>query len=127
MLTSQQHLAGVMRPADDADLGDSGERTDPNRGQHRDGIPTASRWDAAAVFVVVVNVYRRPAQVRRLLAVVAALGGVAAVLSIYLVTTRGAMNPGVRNWTVALRPDTSVQLGLFEARNHFALFMNLSV
>jgi len=77
----------------------------------------------AAVFVCAVHVYRRPGAVRRLLTVVATLGGVLAVLAIAQIVT------GTEKiyWLIETSKTKVVRGGSFVNRNNFCMFMNLSL
>jgi O-antigen ligase len=91
--------------------------------------PPATRHDlrvvllAAAVFAAVVEVYRRPEQVRRLLVAVTCIGGAVALLALAQHVT-GATHV---YWTVPLRSGARAEGGPFVNHNHFAQFMNLSI
>lgn len=74
----------------------------------------------AAVFAVVVNTYRRPEQIRRLLATVTVLGGVLAVLAVAQVLT-GATEI---YWLVPTEVGVA-NAGPFVHHSHFSQFMNL--
>jgi len=78
---------------------------------------------AAAVFVVVVNVYRERRQIRRLLWAIAAIGFVFAVLALLQVMTGATMI----YWTVATPGQGAVTSGSFVNHSHYAQFMNLSM
>jgi O-antigen ligase len=77
---------------------------------------------AACVFVVVVQVYRRSGQIKRLLAAIAAIGFAFAVLALLQVLS------GTTDiyWTVA-KPGGAATAGSFVNHSHYAQFMNLSI
>ena len=77
---------------------------------------------AVAVFVAVVEVYRRPAQVRRLLLTVTCVG--AAVAALALAQQAGGADKIY--WVVPI-PHPVADGGPFINHNHFAQFMNLSI
>ena len=76
----------------------------------------------AAIFVVVVNTFRRPAQVKRLLAAVAVIGGAAALLALAQHATRSQRI----FWTVETDTGPAIA-GPFVNHSHFSQFMNLSM
>lgn len=78
---------------------------------------------AAIVFVVVVNVYRRPSQIKRLLTAIAAIGGAFAVLALLQVATGTSMI----YWAVEDGHDGVATAGSFVNHSHYAQFMNLSL
>jgi O-antigen ligase len=90
--------------------------------------PGATRHDlrlvlaVTAVFVVVLNVYRRESQIRRLLWAIAAIGGAMAVLAL----AQDLFGNGRIYWLV---PTASSQAycGTFVCHSHYGQFMNLSV
>ncbi len=88
--------------------------------------PYATRSQAVMVaavgvlYAVVLDVFRRSAAIRRLLAVVAAIGGVVAALAVSQNVTGTTMIYGV----VA---QTQRNSGPFQSYSHFSQFMNLSV
>lgn len=76
----------------------------------------------AAVFVIVLNVYRRPDQIKRLLAVISAVGAGIALLAL-------AQNIGGNDriyWLVPA-PQGMARSGPFVNHSHYGQFMNLSV
>ena len=76
----------------------------------------------AAVFVVVVNVYRREDQIKRLLATVAIVGGGIAVLAIAQIVS----GTDKIYWTVATGNDLA-DAGTFINHSNYAQFINLSI
>lgn len=90
--------------------------------------PCATRHDlrlvlaAAVVFVVVLNVFRRPGQITRLLFAVAIIG--AAVASLAL--AQDIVGNSKIYWFVASPHSTSLS-GPFVNHSHYAQFMNLSI
>ena len=91
--------------------------------------PNATRHDlrlvlaVATVFVAVLNVYRRPDQIIRLLTVVVAVGAFCALLTI-------AQNTFGNNriyWFVPTPASSNAHSGPFVNHSHYAQFMNLSV
>ncbi len=90
--------------------------------------PCATRHDlrlglaAVASFIVVLNVYRRSSQIRRLLGAVTAIGGCMAVLALL---QNVAGNDKIY-WLVA-SPHGTAHSGPFINHNHYAQFMNLSL
>jgi tetratricopeptide (TPR) repeat protein len=77
---------------------------------------------AAAVFVAVVEVYRRPEQVRRLLLTVTCVGGLVALLAL----AQQATGTDQIYWLVPARRGSVADGGPFVNHNNFAQFMNLS-
>lgn len=75
---------------------------------------------AATVFVVVVNVYRRPAQIKRLLWIVAAVGGAVGLLAAYQNFSHASKIYGI----VEIEHFNS---GPFLNHSHFGQFMNMSI
>ncbi len=91
--------------------------------------PNATRHDlrlvlaVATVFIAVLNVYRCPDQIIRLLAVVVAVGAFCALLTI-------AQNTFGNNkiyWFVPTPASSNAHSGPFVNHSHYAQFMNLSV
>lgn len=76
----------------------------------------------AAVFVVVVGVYRQPQQIKRLLAAIAVIGGTAAILAL----AQDLFGNGKIYWFVATGSDRAYS-GPFIRNDHFGQFMNLSI
>lgn len=77
----------------------------------------------AAVFVVVLNVYRRPEQIMRLLLAVAVIGGTCALLSLAQ-TLSGSTRI---YWLVPLPEEGIARSGPFVNHSHYGQFMNLSI
>jgi len=75
-----------------------------------------------AVFAVVLNVYRRPDQITRLLATIAAIGAGVALLAL----AQNASGSDKIYWFVA-SPHGEAHSGPFVNHSHYAQFMNLSV
>jgi O-antigen ligase/tetratricopeptide (TPR) repeat protein len=75
----------------------------------------------AAVFVVVVNLYREPARIKRLLATIAAIGGTLALLAL----AQDIAGNGKIYWTVPTY-DLAYS-GTFINHSHYGQFMNLSM
>ncbi|UCD49586.1 MAG: O-antigen ligase family protein [Phycisphaerales bacterium] len=75
-----------------------------------------------AVFAVVLNVYRRPDQITRLLATIAAVGGGVALLAL----AQNAFGNDKIYWFV-VSPHGEAHSGPFVNHSHYAQFMNLSV
>ena len=90
--------------------------------------PWATRHDlrlvlaVAAVFAVVLNVYRRPEQIMRLLAAITAIGAAVALLAL---AQNIAGNDKIY-WCVS-SPHGSAHSGPFVNHSHYAQFMNLSI
>ncbi len=76
----------------------------------------------AAVFAVVLNVYRRPEQITRLLMTIAVIGAGVALLSL----AQNAFGNDKIYWFVA-SPHGEAHSGPFVNHSHYAQFMNLSV
>ena len=76
----------------------------------------------AAVFAVVLNVYRRPEQIVRLLVAVAAIGAGVAVLAV----AQNLFGNDKIYWFVE-SPHRSAHSGPFVNHSHYAQFMNLSI
>ena len=76
----------------------------------------------AAVFFVVVNVYRRPEQIKRLLAAIAIIGGSIAVLAL----AQDLFGNGKIYWMVATGHGEAYS-GTFVCHSHYGQFMNLSI
>ncbi|HUT58563.1 MAG TPA: O-antigen ligase family protein [Phycisphaerae bacterium] len=77
---------------------------------------------AVALFVVTVNVYRRPEQIRRLLAVVSAVGGAVALLALAQI----ASGTDKIYWLVPTRKGAALG-GPFFNRNNYCQFTALSI
>ncbi len=77
---------------------------------------------AAAVFAVVVNVYRRPEQIVRLLVTIAGIGAGIAVLAV----AQNLFGNNKIYWFVE-SPHGVAHSGPFVNHSHFAQFMNLSI
>lgn len=77
----------------------------------------------AAVFVVVLNVYRRPEQITRLLLAIAVIGGGFAMLAA-VQTILGATQI---YWFVPLKEGRIARSGPFVNHSHYGQFMNLSI
>lgn len=90
--------------------------------------PHATRHDlrlvlaAAAAFVVVLNVYRRPDQIMRLLAAITVIGGGVAVLALI----QNVAGNGKIYWCIP-SPHGMAHSGPFVNHSHYAQFMNLSI
>ncbi len=90
--------------------------------------PNATKHDlrlvlaVAAVFVVVLNVFRRPEQIKRLLTAIALIGGIVAIITLgqYL------FGNGKIYWFVPNRHG-GVLSGPFVNHNNYGQFMNLSI
>lgn len=76
----------------------------------------------AAVFCVVLNVYRRQEQVKRLLAAISIIGGSVAVLGII----QRLSGTDKIFWTIPTNPD-KYWFGTFLLHSHYSQFMNLSI
>ncbi len=74
-----------------------------------------------AVFFIVINVYRRPHQIKRLLAEIAIIGGLIAVLAL----AQNLFGNGKIYWIIAA-PDRASS-GTFVNHSHYGQFMNLSI
>lgn len=75
-----------------------------------------------AVFLVVLNVYRRPEQIKRLLAGIAIIGGSVAVLAL----AQDLFGNGKIYWAVTTGHGTA-ESGTFINHSHYGQFMNLSI
>jgi tetratricopeptide (TPR) repeat protein len=90
--------------------------------------PNATRHDlrfvlaVAAVFFVVVNVYRRPDRIKRLLAAIAIIGGSIAVLALM----QNVIGNGRIYWMVPTGHSKAYS-GTFINHSHYGQFMNLSI
>jgi O-antigen ligase len=78
-----------------------------------------------AVFVVVLNVFRRPDQIKRLLMVIAITGGLVGLIAL----AQDLFGNGLRYWFVPhpYAGRTSTLSGPFINHNHYGQFMNLSI
>jgi tetratricopeptide (TPR) repeat protein len=76
----------------------------------------------AAVFFVVVNVYRRPAQIKKLLAAIAIIGGSIALLAL----AQDLFGNGRIYWKISTGSDPAFS-GTFVNHSHYGQFMNLSI
>jgi len=76
----------------------------------------------AAVFFVVVNVFRRPDQIKRLLGAIAIIGGAIALLAI----AQDLLGNGKIYWLVPLERGRA-NSGPFANHSHYGQFMNLSI
>ena len=76
----------------------------------------------AAVFVVVLNVFRRPEQIKRLLMTIALIGGAVAVITLAL----QLFGNGKIYWLIASE-NTKGYSGPFVCHSHYGQFMNLSI
>ncbi len=76
----------------------------------------------SAVFVVTVNVFRRPEQIRRLLAAIAIIGGCVAALAL----VQNLLGNGRIYWLVDTGVDKASS-GPFVNHSHYGQFMNLSI
>lgn len=76
----------------------------------------------ASVFFVVVNTYRRPKQIKRLLGAIAIIGGSIAVLSV----AQSLFGNGKIYWLVPSDSGKAFS-GTFINNSHYAQFMNLSI
>lgn len=76
----------------------------------------------AGVFVVVVNTFRRPDQIRRLLLAVTVIGAVVALVAL----GQDVLGNGMIYWCVPSPHGTSLS-GPFVNHSHYAQFMNLSM
>ena len=74
------------------------------------------------IFIVVLNVYRRPNQIKRLLGVVAGIGGGIILLTL----AQDIFGNGKIYWFVSI-PDNRVYSGPFVNHSHYGQFMNLSI
>jgi O-antigen ligase/tetratricopeptide (TPR) repeat protein len=79
----------------------------------------------AAVFFVVLNVFRRPSQIKRLLMVIALTGGLVALIAL----AQDVFGNGLRYWFVPhpYAGSSKTLSGPFLNHNHFGQFMNLSI
>ena len=90
--------------------------------------PNATKHDlrlvlaGAAVFFVVLNVYRRPDQIKRLLTAIAIIGGSIAVLAL----AQDLLGNGMIYWTITTGHGKAYS-GPFINHSHYGQFMNLSI
>lgn len=91
--------------------------------------PNATKHDirlvfaVVTVFFVVLNVYRRPDQIKRLLAAVTIIGGSIALLAL----AQDLFGNGGIYWTVATGKDAGPYSATFINHSHYGQFMNLSI
>jgi O-antigen ligase/tetratricopeptide (TPR) repeat protein len=89
--------------------------------------PNATKHDlrlvlsAGAVFIVVLNVFRHPAQIKRLLLAITLIGGIVASIAL----AQDIFGNGRIYWLVAT-PNGIANSGPFINHNHYGQFMNLS-
>lgn len=78
-----------------------------------------------AVFFVVLNIFRRPDQIKRLLMVIALIGGLVALIAL----AQDIFGNGLRYWFVPhpYSGHSKTLSGPFLNHNHFGQFMNLSI
>ena len=76
----------------------------------------------AAIFVVVFNVFRRPAQIKKLLTVIAAIGGIIAVIAL----AQNLFGNGKIFWVVSTNHGKGYS-GPFVNHSNYGQFMNLSI
>ncbi len=90
--------------------------------------PNATKHDlrlvlaVAAVFVVVLNVFRRPAQIKRLLMAITVIGGVIAAITL----AQNIFGNGKIYWFVPTRSG-GAHSGSFVNHSNYGQFMNLSI
>lgn len=90
--------------------------------------PNATKHDlrlvlsVAAVFVVVVNVFRHPDQIKRLLMAIALIGGIIAAVAL----AQDLFGNGKIYWFIS-SPHSHTLSGPFINHNHYGQFMNLSI
>ncbi len=90
--------------------------------------PNATKHDlrlvlsVAAVFFVVVNIYRRPVQIKRLLAAIAIIGGSIALLAL----AQDLLGNGRIYWKIPTGSDPAFS-GTFVNHSHYGQFMNLCI
>jgi O-antigen ligase len=93
--------------------------------------PNATKHDlrlvlaVAAIFFVVLNVFRKPEQIKRLLATIAIIGGSIAVLAL----AQDLFGNGKIYWFISLggRGAGKANSGTFVNHSHYGQFMNLSI
>lgn len=76
----------------------------------------------AAIFLVVINLYRRPDKIKRLLAAITIIGGFVALLAL----AQDVFGNGKIYWIVPTGYDTA-NSGTFVNHSHYGQFMNLSI
>jgi len=109
-------------------LGDLPNAADGLRTMTLSFYPLATRHDlrlflaAVVVFVVVLNVYRRPDQIKRLLAAIAILGGAIAILAL----AQALFGNGKIYWAVPTGNEKTYS-GTFICHSHYGQFMNLAI
>lgn len=79
-------------------------------------------WAVIAVFVVVLNTYRRPEIIKRLLTTIAVIGGCFAILAILQTISRTD-----KIYWIFQSPNRLADAGPFVNHSHFSQFMNLSL
>jgi tetratricopeptide (TPR) repeat protein len=90
--------------------------------------PNATKHDlrlvlaVAAVFFVVVNVYRQPVQIKRLLAAIAVIGGSIALIAF----AQDILGNGRIYWRIPTGYDQAFS-GTFVNHSHYGQYMNLSI
>jgi len=77
-------------------------------------------WASLLIFTWVVNVYRDPVRIRRLLLTIACVGLAVAMLAVYQNVTGNELVYGI---VPAMHPNS----GPFMNHSHFSQFMNLSI
>jgi O-antigen ligase len=109
-------------------LGDLSSAGDVLRNMTLTFYPLATAHDlrlvlvAAVVFVVVLSVYRRSEQIKRLLGAIAIIGGAIALLAL----AQDLLGSGEIYWLVPTVGDKA-HSGTFVNHSHFGQFMNLSI
>ncbi len=76
----------------------------------------------AAVFVVILNVFRKPSQIKRLLMAISIIGGIVALIAM----AQNLFGNGKIYWFVST-PSGQASSGPFINHSHFGQFMNLSI
>ncbi|MBN1972135.1 MAG: O-antigen ligase family protein [Sedimentisphaerales bacterium] len=90
--------------------------------------PNATKHDLrlvisiAAVFLVVANIYRQPVQIKRLLSVIAIIGGLIALLTL----AQDLFGNGRMYWKIPTGFNEAFS-GTFVNHSHYGQFMNLSI
>jgi tetratricopeptide (TPR) repeat protein len=106
----------------------------PNAGEFLSSMslsfyPRATKHDlrlvlaVAVVFLVVVNVYREPASIKRLLRAIAIIGGGIAILAL----VQDVVGNGKIYWVVPTYDKNGAYSGPFINHSHYGQFMNLSL